>query len=124
MKHAQQYRRLDRPDLGKHHEWAVIDILNNVAVHLWICEHTDSAGRFRPYGGVEFHYGTRPYYAGVKPSHDHCHLLVCPCWHEGSSLMAEPFISEFLQMGELKDSDVFSFLRTRLPVNVAAGDTE
>ena len=46
--------------------------------------------------GVEAH-SRRPTNDG-PPSHDHCWLLKCPCWHDGSSLLAqEVFLPLFMR---------------------------
>ena len=38
--------------------------------------------------GIEVHSRT-PMNGDEAPSHDHCWLLECPCWHDGSSLYAQ-----------------------------------
>jgi hypothetical protein len=49
-------------------------------------------------GGLETHYRSPPDYMGNSaPSHDHCHILKSPCWHDGTSLYAsERLIPEWL----------------------------
>ncbi len=40
-------------------------------------------------GGLEIHYREPPdYMAKRAPSHDKCHLIGQPCWHDGTSLYA------------------------------------
>ena len=38
--------------------------------------------------GLEIHSRT-PLHEDRAPSHDHCWLLQCPCWHDGTSLYAQ-----------------------------------
>ena len=49
-------------------------------------------------GGLETHYRSPPDYMGNSaPSHDHCHILKSPCWHDGTSRYAsERLIPEWL----------------------------
>ena len=45
------------------------------------------------FGGLEMHYRTAPDYMDRKhPSHEHCHVIDGPCWHDGTSLYAHDVI--------------------------------
>lgn len=59
-------------------------------VHFWVEETGLESGQFRYIGGVENHYATPPDYMKNDPcSNEFCWLLGKPCWHDGSSLLAE-----------------------------------
>jgi len=78
--------------------------------HCWVCIGRHGAMQFHvagPYtyeganewgGGLETHYRSPPdYMANNAPSHDQCHILKSPCWHDGTSLYArERLIPEWL----------------------------
>ena len=53
-------------------------------LHLWIKKSMFDEEYF---GGVECHYRKAP--AGREMTNDNCWLLNAPCYHDGSSLMAE-----------------------------------
>ena len=71
------------------HLWAVVT--GKGGVHLTIRdygpdaeERFDAARRFS--GGLEFHWRSPPsYMKSDAPDHEHCWLLKCPCWHDGTS---------------------------------------
>ena len=78
------------PFMNAVHTWSAIG--SKGAVHLHIndrgVEHEQEYGK-RYSGGFECHYRCPPdYMADDAPSHDHCHLLQAPCWHDGTSLWA------------------------------------
>lgn len=80
------------------HTWTLVGALGGV--HLHISDNGEEFGRrfgSRFSGGVEAHHRTPPpYMVGQPPSHDECHVLKSPCWHDGSSLIAsEKFIPLF-----------------------------
>lgn len=86
------------------------------AVHLWIAWNgsetpTESADF---YGGVEYHRSWPDEY-DTSPSRQHCEFIGCPCYHDGSSLQADRWISRFKSDGiaGVEDS-VWIFLRARV----------
>lgn len=88
------------PFRGPVHTWSVIG--PRAAMHLHIHDHGEEYGKKygeRYSGGIEMHYRSPPeYMQDQPPSHDHCHLLQCPCWHDGSILRAtEYWIPMWLQ---------------------------
>lgn len=69
------------------HMWTCIG--REGGLHLHITDYTSSDFmQNTPYsGGLEVHYRSPPeYMEDDAPSHDHCWLLQCPCWHDGTSL--------------------------------------
>jgi hypothetical protein len=56
-------------------------------------------GRENWSAGLEIHRRAPAYYQQDEPpSHDECHVLKCPCWHDGSSTYAQDeFLPIFLQ---------------------------
>lgn len=58
-------------------------------VHFWVEEYTRENGEVRRFGGVESHSKTPFSDSTPGPDNDNCWLIGCPCWHDGSSLMAE-----------------------------------
>lgn len=61
--------------------------------------------RARYGGGIEMHYRTADF-AGrpdTPPDHDHCPLIKCPCWHDGSSLWVEERIVPTLGESDIDD---------------------
>ncbi len=68
------------------HEWSVVG--GRGAISVWLNEGKEV------YGGVEIHYRTPPkYMAEDAPSRIKCEFLGAPCWHDGSALAAESWIS-------------------------------
>jgi len=59
------------------------------AVHYHVSRHMDSEGNISYTSGLEYHFRSPPaYMQDSPPSHDECHLLKAPCWHDGTSLYA------------------------------------
>lgn len=56
-------------------------------------------GRENWTAGLEFHHRSPPeYMRDLPPSHDKCHVLKAPCWHDGTSLYAqEVYLPVFLR---------------------------
>ena len=68
--------------------WVAID--DHGAVEIWACEHDGEL-----YGGIEVHKAT----GEGEPSQDLCHLLLGPCWHDGSSYYFSKFLEPALVRG-------------------------
>lgn len=86
-------QRYFSPDLWEHH-WYV-DFAKGT-VDFWICERQDKEmpnGKSF-FGGCEIH--SRHPLEDQPPDHSNCHALQGqPCWHDGSSLYAEPYVHNF-----------------------------
>lgn len=70
--------------------WGAMFILVHAkgALHYHVSSY-ESDGVVNYSSGLECHYRTPPdYMANRPPSHDVCHILKCPCWHDGTSLYA------------------------------------
>ena len=77
-----------RPFGNPRHSWRLIGALGGIELH--ISGPHKYEGREEYSAGLEMHYRAAPdYKAGDAPSHDHCWLLKCPCWHDGTSLYAQ-----------------------------------
>lgn len=51
--------------------------------------------------GLECHWRSPPaYMCDRPPSHDECHVLKCPCWHDGTSLYAQERFLPLVLRGE------------------------
>lgn len=72
------------------HTWQVIGPIGGLHLHIADCgeRHQEKYGG-RYSGGIECHWRAPPAHKrDQSPTHDHCWLLQCPCWHDGSSLAA------------------------------------
>lgn len=78
------------------HNFCVLTYWGGVNLH--IAEYFDSNKILNYSCGLESHYRNPPEYMKYDaPSHEHCWLLKCPCWHDGTSLYAqEHFLPMFL----------------------------
>lgn len=70
------------------HDWRLIGAKGGINLHI--------SGPYKHTGaehwtaGLEMHSRLPPdYMRDQAPSHDHCWLLKCPCWHDGTSLYAQ-----------------------------------
>jgi len=80
------------------HRWSVVGPKGGL--HLRITDYGERANRLGPRydSGLEVHWRT-PLWStrDEAPIADHCWLLQCPCWHDGSSLIAtEKWIPKWL----------------------------
>ena len=89
-----------RPGETKH-IWYVEN--EKAGVHLWIIEPKDG-NPDRWYGGIELHSKT-PFSEGEPPHRENCEFIG-KCWHDGTSLGAEPYVASMRQ-GFLTDGDGF-----------------
>lgn len=49
-------------------------------------------------GGLEMHYRQPPSYMNDEvPSHENCHLIGGPCWHDGTSLYVQEVLEPYWQ---------------------------
>lgn len=91
--------------------------------HCWVCIGRHGAMHFHAYGpflhldsewsgGLETHYREPPdYMTNDAPTHDHCHILKTPCWHDGTSSYArEQLIPDWLADRHNHDA-VFDMLK-------------
>ena len=91
------------------HTWVVVGIQG--AVHLWI-EKSVSRGLPKWFGGLEVHYAEKPSHCNDDlPDHEYCRLLCGPCWHDGSSLVAEEHWIPFWQDSPDDNERMFAQLR-------------
>lgn len=83
MKYRCKYEYANNSIRGEVHTWTVIGPLGGL--HLHIHKYKDNEYT----GGLEIH-RRQPsqYQQDDAPSQDQCWLLHCPCWHDGSSLIA------------------------------------
>lgn len=108
-----KYERVEL-DRGVRHLWSVVSDCGRFAAHLWIEERP---GReWYTIGGIEYHSAVAPEWrAGEDPGRFECWLLGKPCYHEGSSLQAEPWIRNFNEGGaEYVTGSVGNTLRERI----------
>lgn len=64
-------------------------IVNDLGgIHFWFMEY-EVDGNVNRVGGVEIHRSSAADYQRGEPHHENCWLLNGPCWHDGSSLMAQ-----------------------------------
>jgi hypothetical protein len=69
------------------HTWSILGA--DAGMHLWIRGYGGKDDDLRWSGGLEIHYRYPPeHMQNQPPSSDTCWLLKCPCWHDGSSLVA------------------------------------
>ena len=72
----------------RRHTWSVVGEL--MALHFWVRDFGVDEIGCQYSGGLEVHYKSAPpYMKDDEPSNEHCWLLEGPCWHDGSSLVAE-----------------------------------
>lgn len=105
-----QYRVFDR--FGEwNFQYELVGRHGAIHLHASACEYNNE----RNYAaGLEYHYRVPPKYMNKKPaSHDHCHLLKVPCWHDGTSSYAVdhylPLVKkqmhEFIFLSLARDAD-------------------
>lgn len=71
------------------------------AVHYHVSRWKGSDGIISYSSGLEYHYRSPPDYMQDKPpSHDECHLLKSPCWHDGTSLYASEVYEPLFRMSQ------------------------
>lgn len=69
------------------HVWTLVGARGGIHLHISDRGEKDEYGRYS--GGIEIHHRSPPeYMQDQPPSHDECHVLKAPCWHDGSSLQA------------------------------------
>ncbi len=67
------------------HTWAVASDKGGIHIHGFRCEYVGFDREWL--GGIETHSATPFEYGDQKtPTHEHCWLINCPCWHDGTSL--------------------------------------
>lgn len=77
------------------HLWSLAN--ENGGIHVSASLHPYLNGNREWMGGAETHYIAAPDYMDPdKPSHQHCWVLGCPCWHDGSSLYFSENIAPLL----------------------------
>ena len=70
------------------HVWKLIGRWGGLHLHItdFGAEHAEKYGD-RYSAGLEVHYRVPPKHMNDQPpSFDHCDLIECPCWHDGTSL--------------------------------------
>ncbi len=83
------YQWVIEPGGAVGHAWGVVDEHGGVHIDIRVSPNGEVNG------GLEFHYRKPRGCDDPLPSHEHCWLLGCPCWHEGTSLGAGPYESIF-----------------------------
>ena len=75
------------------HQWQVVGRFGGV--HFHVTEYLEGTCKdLAPSGGVETHWRTPPdYMADQAPHYTDCPVIGGLCWHDGTSLGAEPFIN-------------------------------
>lgn len=69
------------------HVWELVGSAGGLHLHIRDTEGVGDCDRY--IGGIEVHYRSPPdYMRDQPPSHDECHVLKAPCWHDGSSMQA------------------------------------
>ncbi len=106
------------------HSWGVIGA--RIGLHLHITDYGEKgAEKDRPQfsGGLEIHYRNPPErMKDDAPDSNHCWLLECPCWHDGSSMQVEDFWIPFWLKNPNDHERMFRALEERL-LEAEAGNT-
>lgn len=100
-----------------YHNWIVVGARIGVNLHITDLGEKD-AKEFncdRYSGGIEVHYRSpSDYMKDDAPSHNHCWVLECPCWHDGSSMQATEFWVPFWLSNPHDHDRMFVALENRL----------
>lgn len=119
MKYRFKYQLAPGIGGGVIHDWSAIGSLVGINVHF--SDYRNDAAMRKVMegnlltGGIEFHHRSPPdYMKDEAPSHDHCWLLQCPCWHDGSSMSATDFWIPFWLENEHDHQRMFDEIAERL----------
>ena len=86
------------------------------AIHFHVMDMGEKDGHeygVRYSGGLECHYRQPPdYMSEDAPSHERCHVLEGPCWHDGSSLYASETVIPFWLLAPDDHERMFRFLES------------